>query len=135
LKNFTRRNIFNADESKPRLAPDRIYKENRSNWNGNYLVNHATEALLPKQASVNWSPWYEHPTHVNRSWSNNSGILGNGLPNQRPLVNGRRISAKLPPRYVIAQSPSQLPSRYPPTFRYFRRLCRDIIYDLRSTRD
>ncbi|XP_016841403.1 serine/threonine-protein kinase MAK isoform X3 [Nasonia vitripennis] len=104
-------NILKSNESKDRLLPERVYKENRANWNGNYLTNHNSEAQTnQKQSSANWTlpSWYEQMPHVNRAWSNAAN--NNNLANHRLLVNSRRVPTKLPARYVIAQSPSQLPS-------------------------
>ncbi|XP_058792736.1 serine/threonine-protein kinase MAK-like isoform X2 [Phymastichus coffea] len=107
-------NILNPEDSKNRLLPERVYKENRVNWNGNYLVNHISDSQSNrKSANANWAlpSWYGQVPHVNRPWNNNS-FPGINMANHRLLngVNGRRVSAKVPARYVIAQSPSQLPS-------------------------
>lgn len=130
------RNILNPDDSKSRLLPDRVYKENRANWNGNYLTNRIPDHhQLPKQqqASANYSlpPFFE-PMPPSRVWSNtkinNNNFVSNMSGNQRMLMNSRRVSGKLPGHYVIAQSPSQLPSRY--TFKPILHLNWNITYFL-----
>ncbi|XP_076621433.1 serine/threonine-protein kinase ICK isoform X1 [Colletes latitarsis] len=76
-----------------KLAPERVYKENRANWNANYLPDN------PKQSNGNWTlpTWNEPaPIHWNQSQSN--------------LKNGRKVSAKqhylTVARYVAGPSTS-----------------------------
>ncbi|XP_076238807.1 serine/threonine-protein kinase dyf-5 [Calliopsis andreniformis] len=60
-----------------KLAPERLYKENRGNWNGNYL----TDSL--QQGNGNWTlPSWNEPAPLN--WSQS----------QTNLKNGRKVSAK-----------------------------------------
>ncbi|KZC13476.1 PREDICTED: serine/threonine-protein kinase ICK [Dufourea novaeangliae] len=58
-----------------KLAPDRVYKENRANWNGNYM---------PDNPGGNWTlpPSWNEPTPLN--WEQP----------QANLKNGRKVSAK-----------------------------------------
>ncbi|XP_014215710.1 serine/threonine-protein kinase ICK-like [Copidosoma floridanum] len=133
-------NIFNSEERKARLLPERVNKENRISWNGNYLLSRVPE-VQPKQLSASWAmppvaPSFRQdeqtPQQPNRAWSNtianntnnsnnenNGAMSGNNklhhhhqlMSGHRVLSNNRRAIAKLPTHYVIAQSPSQLPSR------------------------
>ncbi|XP_029041473.1 serine/threonine-protein kinase ICK isoform X3 [Osmia lignaria lignaria] len=75
------------------LAPERVYKENRANWNENYLPDN------PNQSNGNWvlPPWNE-PAAI--SWNQS----------QSSLKNGRKVSGKQHyfsvARYVAGQSTS-----------------------------
>ncbi|XP_031841538.1 serine/threonine-protein kinase dyf-5 isoform X2 [Nomia melanderi] len=58
-----------------KLAPDRVYKENRANWNANYLPESLTQ--------TNWTlPAWNEPAAINWDQSQSS------------LKNGRKVSAK-----------------------------------------
>lgn len=81
-----------------KLAPERVYKENRANWNANYLPEN------PKQSNGNWLlPAWNEPAPLN--WNQP----------QSGLKNGRKVSAKQHylnvTRYVAGPSTS-LSSRY-----------------------
>ncbi|CAK9806736.1 Serine/threonine-protein kinase MAK [Anthophora plagiata] len=76
-----------------KLAPERVYKENRANWNANYLPEN------PRQSNGNWVlPAWNEPATIN--W---------GQPQQNQK-NGRKVSAKQHyfsvARYVAGQSGS-----------------------------
>nr|XP_012151479.1 PREDICTED: serine/threonine-protein kinase MAK isoform X3 [Megachile rotundata] len=59
------------------LAPERVYKENRANWNDNYLPDN------PKQSNGNWVlPHWNEPATI--SWNQS----------QSSLKNGRKVSGK-----------------------------------------
>ncbi|XP_076395830.1 serine/threonine-protein kinase MAK isoform X2 [Megachile rotundata] len=75
------------------LAPERVYKENRANWNDNYLPDN------PKQSNGNWVlPHWNEPATI--SWNQS----------QSSLKNGRKVSGKQHyfsvARYVTGQSTS-----------------------------
>ncbi|XP_076763340.1 serine/threonine-protein kinase ICK isoform X2 [Xylocopa sonorina] len=80
-----------------KLAPERLYKENRANWNGNYLPDN------PRQSSWVLPAWNE-PSAIN--WNQ---------PAQPNAKNGRKASAKQHyfsvARYVAGQT-TCLSSRY-----------------------
>nr|XP_012151499.1 PREDICTED: serine/threonine-protein kinase MAK isoform X5 [Megachile rotundata] len=91
------------------LAPERVYKENRANWNDNYLPDN------PKQSNGNWVlPHWNEPATI--SWNQS----------QSSLKNGRKVSGKQHyfsvARYVTGQSTS-LSSRY----RTFRDVLKRIL--------
>jgi len=94
------------------LVPDRVYKENRANWNANYQQSDTI-----KHGSANWSVpvWQESPS---RMW--------NELNQSNQIKNLRKVSAKQHylsvARYVAGQS-TNLPSRY----RKFRDLIEKIL--------
>jgi len=94
------------------LVPDRVYKENRANWNANYQQ---TDTM--KHGNANWSVpvWQESPS---RMW--------NELNQSNQIKNLRKVSAKQHylsvARYVAGQS-TNLPSRY----RKFRNLIEKIL--------
>ncbi|XP_076763339.1 serine/threonine-protein kinase dyf-5 isoform X1 [Xylocopa sonorina] len=73
-----------------KLAPERLYKENRANWNGNYLPDN------PRQSSWVLPAWNE-PSAIN--WNQ---------PAQPNAKNGRKASAKQHyfsvARYVAGQT-------------------------------
>ncbi|XP_072756287.1 serine/threonine-protein kinase dyf-5 isoform X3 [Anoplolepis gracilipes] len=83
----------------PMLIPDRVYKENRVNWNANYQ-----QADNLKHGNANWAlpAWNEPPS---RTWNQS---------NQSNQKNSRKVSAKQHylsvARYVAGQS-TNLPSR------------------------
>ena len=90
-----------------KLVPERVYKENRANWNANYLPEN------PPQAS-NWVlPAWNEPAAINWSQLQPSNVK-----------NGRKASGKQHyfsvARYVAGQSAS-LSSRYR-TFRDLKRI-------------
>lgn len=98
------------DNSNTKLVPDRVYKENRANWNSNYTIENQ------KQTNANWSlPAWDEP-HPN-NWNNQS---------QNNLKSARKVSAKQHylsvARYVAGQS-TNLPSRY----QHFRTLLKRIL--------
>lgn len=82
------------------LIPDRVYKENRANWNANYQQS---ENL---HSNANWSlpTWKESPS---RMWNQSN--------QSNQMKNLRKVSAKQHylsvARYVAGQS-TNLPSRY-----------------------
>ncbi|XP_033208422.1 serine/threonine-protein kinase dyf-5-like isoform X2 [Belonocnema kinseyi] len=87
------------DNSNTKLVPDRVYKENRANWNSNYTIDNQ------KQTNANWSlPAWDEP-HPN-NWNNQS---------QNNIKSARKVSAKQHylsvSRYVAGQS-TNLPSRH-----------------------
>ncbi|XP_014228334.1 serine/threonine-protein kinase ICK-like isoform X3 [Trichogramma pretiosum] len=114
-------NILNRDDVKSRLLPERVYKENRANWNGNYhqadnLSGLGSGQLHHQQHQrTNLPGWYEQMPHVNnrvkqqQPSATTSTIFGQNVVSA--AAHGRRVSAKMPARYGLAQSPSQLPSR------------------------
>lgn len=83
------------------LIPDRIYKENRVNWNANYQ-----QPDNLKHGNANWSlpAWNEPPSRV---WNQSN--------QSNQMKNSRKVSAKQHylsvARYVAGQS-TNLPSRY-----------------------
>ncbi|XP_023288302.1 serine/threonine-protein kinase dyf-5 [Orussus abietinus] len=87
------------DNSGTKLLPDRVYKENRPNWNGNY-----PSAEMHTQTNGNWiQPAWNEPGS-GKSWNQS----------QTHLKNARKASVKQHylgvPRYV-AEKDSSLPSR------------------------
>uniref|UniRef100_A0ABD2XLF7 non-specific serine/threonine protein kinase n=1 Tax=Trichogramma kaykai TaxID=54128 RepID=A0ABD2XLF7_9HYME len=113
-------NILNRDDVKSRLLPERVYKENRANWNGNYhqadnLSGLGSGQLHHQHQRANLPGWYEQMPHVNnrvkqqqqQPSATTSTIFGQNVVS---AAHGRRVSAKMPARYGLAQSPSQLPS-------------------------
>ncbi|CAB0029141.1 unnamed protein product [Trichogramma brassicae] len=112
-------NILNREDVKSRLLPERVYKENRANWNGNYhqadnLSGLGSGQLHHQHQKTNLPGWYEQMPHVNnrvkqqQPSSTTSTIFGQNVVSA--AAHGRRVSAKMPARYGLAQSPSQLPS-------------------------
>lgn len=94
------------------LVPDRVYKENRANWNANYQ-----QADGMKHGNANWSlpAWQETPS---RMWNQSN--------QSNQIKSSRKVSAKQHylsvARYVAGQS-TNLPSRY----RKFRNLLERIL--------
>ncbi|KAH0945213.1 hypothetical protein HN011_010747 [Eciton burchellii] len=88
------------ENSSAMLLPDRVYKENRANWNANYQQ---TDTM--KHGNANWSVpvWQESPSRI---W--------NELNQSNQIKNLRKVSAKQHylsvARYVAGQS-TNLPSR------------------------
>lgn len=84
------------------LIPDRLYKENRANWNANYQQPDKLQ-----HSNANWPlpMWKESPS---RMWNNQSN-------QSNQMRNLRKVSAKQHylsvARYVAGQS-TNLPSRY-----------------------
>ncbi|EZA60521.1 hypothetical protein DMN91_009959 [Ooceraea biroi] len=82
------------------LLPDRVYKENRANWNANYQ-----QADGMKHGNANWSlpAWQEAPSRV---WNQSN--------QSNQMKSSRKVSAKQHylsvARYVAGQS-TNLPSR------------------------
>lgn len=82
------------------LVPDRVYKENRANWNANYQQSDNLHG------NTNWSlpTWKESPS---RMWNQSN--------QSNQMKNSRKVSAKQHylsvARYVAGQS-TNLPSRY-----------------------
>lgn len=90
------------ENSSPMLVPDRVYKENRANWNANYQ-----QADSMKHGNANWSlpaAWQEPPS---RMWNQSN--------QSNQMKSARKVSAKQHylsvARYVAGQS-TNLPSRY-----------------------
>ena len=98
------------DNANTKLVPDRVYKENRANWNSNYNIENQ------KQTNANWSlsAWDEPQPN---NWNNQS---------QNNLKSARKVSAKQHylsvARYVAGQS-TNLPYRY----QHFRTLLKAIL--------
>lgn len=88
-----------------KLVPERVYKENRANWNVNYLPENPRNWVLP-------------------AWNEPAPINWNQL--QPNMKNGRKVSGKQHyfslARYIAGQSAS-LSSRY----RTFRDLLKRIL--------
>lgn len=97
------------EDSSAMLVPDRMYKENRANWNANYQ-----QPDNLKHGTVNWSlPAWKEPS--SRMWNQSN-----------QMKNLRKVSAKQHylsvARYVAGQS-TNLPSRY----KKFRHIAETIL--------